>query len=185
MEKIARRVEYVKAYRARQKVSERIGAARRTRNRIDQYNKILSSKRTESIRVARLARREDWLLGPIAPRRDAGDAADTYGTTSGNFRQGVPKVKWRDWGIRVGDRVAVIEPKHRERGKIGTVTQLRKYKEDVLIDGLNLVRVVLFPSLLPLSFDYPFPLREQEQRFIACCLTCRQERKNIADRVSC
>ena len=32
------------------------------------------------IREARVARREDWILGPLAPRRDKGDY--TYGTIS-------------------------------------------------------------------------------------------------------
>ena len=154
MEKITRRIEYAKAYRARQKVSERIGAARRTRAKWDFQERQLVSKRTESIKAARLARREDWQLGPIAPRRDAGETTNTYGTVDMNLRQGVPKAKWRDWGIRVGDRVAIIEPKHRERGKIGTVTEVRKYKEHVIVEGLNLVRVLL--SLFSFAFPPPF-----------------------------
>ncbi|KAL8786086.1 MAG: hypothetical protein Q9195_008362 [Heterodermia aff. obscurata] len=166
MEKIARRVEYVKAYRARQKVSERVGAARRTRAKFILQNEQLDSRRAGSIKTAKIARREDWQLGPIAPRRDAGEKKDTYGTADLYFRQGVPKLKWRDWGIRAGDRVAVVEPKHRERGKIGTVRQVRKYKEDVIVEGLNLCDFAVPKYMLEFqpdktayrTIEFPIPL---------------------------
>ena len=93
------------------------------------------------IQAARAARREDWLLGPLAPRRDAGDAKETYGTVSTRRVNGVKKEAGteKDWCIEVGDRVAIVEKGHRERGKIGKVQRVEKKAEVCYIEGLNRV----------------------------------------------
>ena len=124
------------------------------------------------IREARVARREDWILGPLAPRRDKGDNA--YGTISleelrplkgglgravltergrggariGGRRSGKGKVvgmSWTESLIYEGDRVAILSdkgPESREFGKIGTVSRVRRVEREVEIEDMNLVGVL-------------------------------------------
>ena len=101
----------------------------------------LNSDIRTDLRAARVNRREDWLLGPLAPRRDVGDAKANYGTISSRRLQGVDKSdgSWKDWCIVAGDRVVVVEDGHRDRGKIGTVREVREKAEQCVVVGLNLV----------------------------------------------
>ncbi|CAF9914545.1 hypothetical protein IMSHALPRED_001938 [Imshaugia aleurites] len=117
------------------------------------------------IRDARIARREDWMLGPLAPRRDKGHSE--YGTVSARELEGVKGGlgrgvltergrggvsaaaagkkggvgrSWRESLIYEGDRVAVVSgtgPESREKGRIGVVEAVRRERRDVLIKDLN------------------------------------------------
>ena len=63
----------------------------------------------------------------------------------------------------------MVEPKHRERGKIGTVKEVKKYREHVLVDGLNLVRVaalLFFYSLLFSFYSFPLPTQEYDSQLV-------------------
>lgn len=144
MDKIIRRTTYVKSYRARQIVRESAARAAQRRGEIRRTNRQLTAERSKTIAAHKADRREDWFLGPIAPRRDAGEKADTYGTVSVKFIQGVKKVRAVDWGIRKGDRVAVTDPRHREWGKIGTVREWKRKEEVVIVEGVNLVYAFFF-----------------------------------------
>jgi len=57
---------------------------------------------TEQLVAARKARREDWELGPLAPRRDVGDQAHKYGTPDGQQLQIYthPSKLHLDWKMR-------------------------------------------------------------------------------------
>lgn len=110
------------------------------------------------------------MLGPLAPRRDTGDneygtmaGRELEGAKGGlgrgvltersrggitaagkrsNKRNGVG-MSWQESLIYKGDRVAIVSdtgPESREKGKIGTVTEVRKSKREVVIEDLNLVR---------------------------------------------
>lgn len=108
--------------------------------RIDEQKQINGEVRSR-IMAARTARREDWLMGPLAPRRDVGNSKETYGTVSPKQLRAPLKEKgqWKDWCIREGDRVVVVAPKHRDRGKIGTVKSVREMAEECTVEGLNMV----------------------------------------------
>lgn len=108
-------------------------------NRKDEINQI---------KAARLARREDWELGPLAPKRDVGDAKDTYGTIDSartrpsplDYRkreEALKQVGGRYLNIVKGDRVVLIEG--RDKGKIGKVTDTDPGKGTCTVEGLNLV----------------------------------------------
>jgi large subunit ribosomal protein L24 len=91
------------------------------------------------IKTAREARKEDWARGALAPRRDVGDLATTYGSVgmfnmNGPERQEKNKPKWRS--IIEGDRVVVI--KGREKGKIAAVTNYDNDRGTVKLDGVNM-----------------------------------------------
>lgn len=92
------------------------------------------------IRAARTARREDWELGPLAPRRDVGDSAESYGTVHPRRISGieVPKsMRTKYWTIVEQDRVVILMG--RDKGKIGVVTDTDRDAETVTVRGFNLV----------------------------------------------
>ena len=118
------------------KISKNNAVQRTLRKReFDMISKDLQS----DIRAARIAQREDWLLGPLAPRRDVGSLKDTYGTVSIRRLRGVYIGRKHDYCIVEGDRVAVVEQAFRDYGKIGTVRDVREEAMECTVEGLNLV----------------------------------------------
>ncbi|TKA62263.1 hypothetical protein B0A49_10408 [Cryomyces minteri] len=97
--------------------------------------KIQSAKEeSRVIKEARRNRREDWDLGPLAPRRDVGENKQYYGTVNQNTLRGVeiPKKKRTElWTIVEGDRVVLLTG--RDKGKIGEVESVNKETEEVEI----------------------------------------------------
>lgn len=139
--------------------------------RLDQTLRYRASVLRKRIREARVARREDWILGPLAPHRDKGDNA--YGTVSiaelrplkGGLGRGVLTerarggarvagrtrgkgrevgMSWKESLIYEGDRVAILSdkgPESREFGKIGTVSEVKRAAREVEIEDMNMVCV--------------------------------------------
>jgi large subunit ribosomal protein L24 len=100
------------------------------------------------IKNAKLVRREDYELGPLAPRRDVGDSKETYGTIIGQRIRGQPldhrkieKVMEPFGGkylnIVPEDRVVLIEG--RDKGKIGKVSKIDARNGELTVEGLNMV----------------------------------------------
>jgi large subunit ribosomal protein L24 len=103
---------------------------------------------TGQIKQARLNRREDWELGPIAPRRDVGDSKDTYGTVHTQRMRGtllhdkdrmeaLKTVGGRYLNIVKNDRVVLLEGK--DKGKIGKIIAVDAGRAECTVEGLNLV----------------------------------------------
>ncbi|KAL2041198.1 hypothetical protein N7G274_006143 [Stereocaulon virgatum] len=99
--------------------------------------------------AARTARREEWFMGPLAPRRDLVD--EEWGCVSVAEMTGVKarrvedkwraRMGWEDCLVEVGDRVVIVAqqgPESRDRGRIGTVIEVRKISNDVVVEDLNL-----------------------------------------------
>lgn len=89
------------------------------------------------------------MLGPLAPRRDAGAGAATYGTMPNRLLNMPNSLERSEWGLRKGDRVAVTDGTHRERGKIGTIREIKKNQQMVYVQGMNMVGDSLSSPLLP------------------------------------
>lgn len=115
---------------------------------------VLRREEGELLRNARKARKEDWELGPLAPKRDVGDAKRTYGALSAHLQDGsklrdrevsqmLNRLGWVMFNIVEGDRVVLLQG--RDKGKIGKVIEVDKESAQVKVDGLNMVRVS-FPS---------------------------------------
>ena len=95
----------------------------------------------EYVKSERKNRREDWMLGPLAPQRDVGAQKGSYGTMSlQSLRE--PKIPERERpeyiNFAVGDRVSVV------RGRaMGKISEIRKINQDSLTvdldDGVNTV----------------------------------------------
>lgn len=153
MQKIIRATE-----RAKTQAQRKLTAEQACNRKIERKQRIMDQKEINRevrarIMAARTARREDWLMGPLAPRRAVGNAKDTYGTV--DIRQvRAPKKAMderKDWCIREGDRVVVIAPKHRDRGKIGKVKSVRAEADECMVEGLNLVSLGVFLHLVKIQ----------------------------------
>ncbi|KAL8916036.1 MAG: hypothetical protein Q9172_006491 [Xanthocarpia lactea] len=131
MQKLLKRTAQVEKQAARRQRIARSKAASDTRKLQHSQLKVHNQAKREFLVSARQAQREDWHLGPLAPRRDVGDKAETYGTVPMRLMQAVEKVggKWKKWGIKEGDRVCVVGKKERDKGKIGVVRELTEEAE--------------------------------------------------------
>ena len=141
MQKVLRRTALAKAQYAR-KEAARANKLRSTDRKLRQQDQVLQNEVTRSsVYASRRARREDWLLGPLAPRRDVGDLKDTYGTVSPRRLRGVtvPKDKRIDYCLEVGDRVVIVEEGHKDRGKISELKDVMDEQQQCMVQGLNLV----------------------------------------------
>ncbi|KAL8696426.1 MAG: hypothetical protein Q9201_007661, partial [Fulgogasparrea decipioides] len=131
MQKLLKRTSQVHRQAARRQRIAREKNASDTRKILHRQQKIYNKSQRQVFRAARQAQREDWALGPLAPRRDVGDKAETYGTVPLRLMQGVEKTdgKWKKWGIKEGDRVCVVGEKERDKGVIGVVRDVDERAE--------------------------------------------------------
>ncbi|CZT45161.1 related to ribosomal protein YmL40, mitochondrial [Rhynchosporium secalis] len=158
-------------------------AARRSARRLDkdlrlkwknrrEQNNYHRKDETKQIKEARFARREDYELGPLAPRRDVGDKTDTYGAVSLNRMQGrTLHGKEKDeilkfWGgkhltIVKNDRVVILEG--RDKGKIGVVKTIDKLRAECTVIGLNLMDVQVPKYMISKDEADQRPVRTIEQ----------------------
>ncbi|KIW31424.1 uncharacterized protein PV07_03074 [Cladophialophora immunda] len=122
------------------------------------------------IKAERRARREDWVMGPLAPKRDVGTKQDFYGTVSNLLYQGPvfpPNVRhgprsngwdpvggegseedqkeWEGFGnegnIVEGDRVCIVKGRDGLIGQIGKVKDVSNDSKELRIEGLNMADV--------------------------------------------
>ncbi|KAL9067344.1 MAG: hypothetical protein Q9161_006952 [Pseudevernia consocians] len=131
------------------------GALRELNEELNVRSAILRTR----VRAARVARREDWILGPLAPRRDDPGFGE-YGTVEarelkgpgvrggkGKGKKGM-RMRWEESLIYEGDRVVVVAvggggqgPEGRDVGRIGTVVEVRRELREVVVEDLNMVDV--------------------------------------------
>lgn len=116
---------------------------KRTANRREQQE--ITRYRNETYKTARNQRKEDWALGPLAPKRKVGPGADEYGAMSKEQFRGA--ALWEDkrikyWPIIEDDRVVIVEPGHQDRGKIGKVISIDKDQNTLKVEALNMVRAI-------------------------------------------
>lgn len=147
------------------------------RDRIQYRQKLAQIHREDKLALhnARIARREDWELGPLAPWRSAARSAaaktvteqkgrpgeggqgevaereDFYGTFSA--RRATPNPlpvqdRIKDWFIREGDRCVVMEGREGVKGRIGYVKEVDKDTNAVKLEGINMVS-----SRAPMALD--------------------------------
>jgi len=149
MQKIIRRTCLAEAQVARRLAKQKDivhRAERRTKKENDAYKANLLAT---DIKRAKKAFKEDYELGPLAPRRDVGSQKETYGTISSQLLRGRELSKeekeelYRDTPVHVNivrdDRVVLLDG--RDKGKIGKVLSVNEETREVTVDGLNLVSI--------------------------------------------
>jgi len=135
-------------------------AARRLARKKDKFTRETAKSNREQYLVARrmevrdikaatIARREDWEMGPLAPKRDVGLKSETYGAIDSQRLRGrvwTPlrrKELLKPWGgenwlnIAKGDRVVMLEG--REKGRIGEISNIDLERCQVTLKGMNMV----------------------------------------------
>ncbi|KAL8711570.1 MAG: hypothetical protein Q9220_003980 [cf. Caloplaca sp. 1 TL-2023] len=124
MQKLLKRTAQVHRQVARRKRAVRSKNDSDTRKLLRQQQGFYAQNRRDVLVSARNAYKEDWLLGPLAPRRDVGDKAETHGTVPLRMVERVEKMdgKWKKWGIVEGDRVCIVGKGERDKGKIGVIS---------------------------------------------------------------
>ena len=148
-------------------------AARRLARRKERFEREKAKSKRENIdfirrgesadiKLARRTRREDWELGSLAPRRDVGLKKETYGTIDAMRIRGeimsleerlrVNPEGGRYANIVVNDRVVLLAG--RDKGKIGKVIEMDAKRQEVTVEGLNLVRFEKRPSYWG-AIDHP------------------------------
>jgi large subunit ribosomal protein L24 len=148
MQKVIRRTILAEKQAARRLEKKRDTNDREWRKSNREQNTSNRKDVTKEIKKRRAERREDWELGPLAPRRDVGDQKDTFGTVSGQRTRGpiieygkrkevLESVGGRYPTLVKGDRVVLLEG--RDKGKIGTVMSTDRSRAECKVEGLNMV----------------------------------------------
>lgn len=151
MQKILRRVA----------TAERVAAKRSKTKDLKWFKKERKEQSQEQIQQLEIVRRElqqakqaikdDWELGPLAPRLDVGAWAGAKGAihevrfaSSGRVSLAMRNRRCRWAGgaynlnLAVGDRVVLVDGP--EKGQIGKIARIDQEKAEVTLDGLNKVR---------------------------------------------
>lgn len=100
------------------------------------YNRIFIDRAKNE----RIARRQDWFMGPVAPRRDFGQAQGAYGALDAQCLQlpTVPK-KSRKRYVELAEKDRAVVIRGPERGKIGTVKEVNEETQCVKLGNVNMV----------------------------------------------
>lgn len=130
---------------------------------------LLAKEQRNLVKLERKNRREDWIAGPLAPKRDVGAKQGLYGTvntrmmmgpelpesawkgpkgngwdeTGTEGREGEEPVEWTGYGnegnIALGDRVCVVRGHASIKGKLGRVKEIHRSRKEITIEGVNMV----------------------------------------------
>lgn len=166
MQKLLRRTAQAEKQAARRKAKRNDSLKRATQN-LD-FRKRMGAVRDAnlSLNAARLRRREDWELGPLAPQRDTpirgqdgsywGSLSLTRTMTELPDKQVALACKWAGGKkylcIKPGDRVAIMQGP--DKGKIGTVRSIEEKEGAAILEGdhLQVSWIIHVPSQQP---DWP------------------------------
>ena len=148
MQKVIRRTLMAEKQAARRAAKRAEMNARSHRWNLIETNTMRGQREREVLRNAHNARREDWEMGGLAPKRDIGVDRETYGTVDSALYEGkelrreernemLKQLKERYQTIVVGDRVVLLEGP--DKGKIGLVKSKNVKRGQLVVDGLNKV----------------------------------------------
>ena len=147
MQKVIRRTILAEKQAHRRNAKRRAAKKFETAKGHREQNAFVRKDLTQGIKQRRLERREDWELGPLAPRRDVGDKKDTFGTVSTQRMRGpvlkeerreiLKQVGGRYLNLVKGDRVVLLDG--RDKGKIGKILSTDKLRAECVVEGLNMV----------------------------------------------
>ena len=142
MQRVVQRSQRAVREIARATEKEKKGRLTAESKRRTEETQRLTRSISRDIKEARKNRRIDWEAGPLAPRRDVGDKAKTYGTVSMydlHLPDRNPEDRLRWDMFKPGDRVVIT--KGRDRGRIGSIGEVNKAKAAAVVKDLNVLDV--------------------------------------------
>ena len=147
MQKVIQRTTLARNQAARKarilkKKEERLDVVKFFRER-DEYQRTQIDTHRASVK----ARHEDWYKGPLAPHRDSGLTAGTYGTLNpqDTFLPRIPKHLRRQFiNVAPGDRVVLLTGP--DQGKICEVNTVDEESESITVRDRNQVRYHHLPK---------------------------------------
>ena len=145
MQKLLRRTALARGQAKRKTQAKNDLEFQTQRNTYQKNRSRVNRERTEAIREERHRRTLDYQMGPLSPWRNNLNAMaqdQDFGTWSAAQYQLPDKPerdRVKDWMIREGDRVVVIEGHESVKGRIGKVKKTNKESEAVTIEGVNSV----------------------------------------------
>lgn len=147
MQKVIRRSKQAlrHADRQKEKFNKRVELFAARQRRQEEIR--VFKERASVIKQSRVALREDWALGPLAPKRDVGKDPESYGTMSRAALQAAkirPSEREEMWWLKAGDRVVVIRGK--DTGKIGEIRELDEERGAIWSNDFNNVDIYLEPE---------------------------------------
>jgi large subunit ribosomal protein L24 len=142
MQKLLRRHLLAKAQQARKLKRAKEVEERLLNSSLRRQLKMMNQEQRDLRLAERTARREDWDMGPLAPRRDVGEDGDFYGGMNSRWMRGIQSishgfVKIRDF--RVGDRVVLTDGP--DQGNIGEIKEIMEDRNLCFVEGLNMVQL--------------------------------------------
>jgi large subunit ribosomal protein L24 len=155
MQKVIRRTLLAEKQAARRLAKRQDTSKREQAKSNREQSRYLRKDEVRDIQTARQVRREDWELGPLAPRRDVGSLKEAYGTINSQRTRGtllnekekerlLEPVGGKYLVFSKEDRVVLLEG--RDKGKIGKIIAIDTARGECTVEGLNLVSysIVLF-----------------------------------------
>ncbi|KAK2625324.1 hypothetical protein QTJ16_005693 [Diplocarpon rosae] len=173
MQKVFRRTIMAEKQVARRLAKKKDKYQRQLWRTENEQNQVHRADEIKTLKTARAVRREDYELGPLAPRRDVGDEVETYGTISMQRAQGrtLHGKEISDilefWGgakninIVKGDRVVILHG--RDKGKIGFVTRVDVKRAEASVKGLNMIDIAIPAYMISKEDPDKRPIRTIEQ----------------------
>ncbi|KAH7040469.1 uncharacterized protein B0I36DRAFT_10797 [Microdochium trichocladiopsis] len=183
MQKIIRRVATTERVAAKR--AKKIKYYKQQADKDESNSTFLAQRRAirDDISLAKSAYKDDWKLGPLAPRINHGETGDNHGavnearfmTSSAELmskEQLAERCKWAGrlnrLNIAQGDRVVVLEGP--DKGRIGKISDIDLDKAMVTVEGLNKSNVRA-PSHMqapgqPANYTLEFPLPISSVRLV-------------------
>lgn len=156
MDKVIKRAAMAQRQASRRTLRRKKEAMHVERLGVQQEAKTAAAELKKNVKDARRARKEDWELGPLAPKRDLG-LYNNYGAIKERFRynwnQSMEKFtspavveercRWaggpNQLNLAVGDRVAIMDGP--DKGKIDRIKSIHKETGSVMLTTYNKVLV--------------------------------------------
>ena len=153
-----KRIDYRVAYK-KKKTEDHIEWHQKAADKAAIRREIRIAQSLKRMRLeARKSYREDWALGPLAPKRDYGEKEGTFGALSPGqiAEQDLPEREIRREWNKIGDNYfkpsdRVVITLGREKGKIGEISSINENRVSAKIEGLNKVNKHLNWSCLALK----------------------------------
>ncbi|KAI0513211.1 hypothetical protein F5B22DRAFT_612700 [Xylaria bambusicola] len=174
MQKILRRVA----------TAERVAAKRKKAKKAKVWNRNEKDAKAQTLQHVRRALgeiqegkqmvRDDWAMGPIAPRADVGDFQGAFGSVSEVRYTGTrffslavrnARCQWAGGAYQLclakGDRVVLLDGP--DKGRIGTISEINEDTAEVTVQDLNKSNIVLNEHLqkdgmIAANIELPLPV---------------------------